>query len=148
MYASFGQLVRGWSRILYDALERRTLRLLLRLLDVVVFCQSGQLAFLAGLILLVAGGSRTFAASLLALSILHHVWMYLVFRLVYNTSVPGSRYVAWFPLGNVVIARILLRSIGMCLTGRVNWRGTDYGATLLPAQAAEASTTKSQVRVE
>ena len=33
--------------------------------------------------------------------------MYFVFRLVYNTSVPGSRHVAWFPLGNLVIDVIL-----------------------------------------
>ena len=33
MYSSFRQLVRGWSRILYDALGRKTWRLLLKLLD-------------------------------------------------------------------------------------------------------------------
>ena len=54
--------------------------------------------------------------------------MYFVFRLVYNTSVPSSRYVVWFPLGNLVIDGILLRAIRMCLTGQVNWRGTEYGA--------------------
>ena len=37
MYASLAQLVRGWSRILYDALDRRTGRLLVRLLDVLIF---------------------------------------------------------------------------------------------------------------
>ena len=140
MYSSLGQLVRGWSRILYDALDRRTGRLLVRLLDVILFCQSGHVAFLAGLILMVSGGSRTFAASLLALSVIHHVWMYFVFRLVYNTSVPNSRYVVWFPLGNLVIDGILLRSIRMCLTGRVNWRGTEYGAALEPVQTVEPST--------
>ena len=128
MYSSFGQLLRGWSRILYDALDRRVSRLLLRLMDVLVFCQSGHVAFLAGLIMLASGGPRAFAASLLAMSVIHHVWMYFVFRLVYNTSVPNSRYVVWFPLGNLIIDLILLRSIRMCLTGRVNWRGTDYGA--------------------
>jgi glycosyltransferase involved in cell wall biosynthesis len=127
MYASLGQLVRGWSRILYDALDRSILRLLGKLLDVILFCQSGHLALLTGLIALAAGGDPTFALGLLGLSIVHHLGMYFVFRLVYNTSVPGSRYVAWFPLGNLVIDVILLRAIGMCLTGKVNWRGTQYG---------------------
>ena len=44
MYASLGQLIRGWSRILYDALDRKTWRLALRLLDPLVFCQSGHVA--------------------------------------------------------------------------------------------------------
>jgi glycosyltransferase involved in cell wall biosynthesis len=147
MYATFGQLIRGWSRILYDALDRRASRLILRLLDVILLCQSGHMAFLAGLILMVSAGTRTFGAGLLALSVMHHVWMYFVFRLVYNTSVPSSRYVVWFPLGNLVIDRILLRAIGMCLTGKVNWRGTDYGAALMPARSAGPSTAP-RVRVE
>jgi chlorobactene glucosyltransferase len=139
MYSSLGQLVRGWSRILYDALDRKTIRLLVRLLDVILFCQSGHVALLTGLILMISGASRTFAASLLGMGVIHHLGMYFVFRLVYNTSVPNSRYVVWFPLGNLIIDGILLRSIRMCLTGRVNWRGTDYGAALEPVPLVEPS---------
>jgi len=128
MYSSLGQLARGWSRILYDALDRRAGRLLVRLLDVVVFCQTGHVALLAGLVPLATGPDRTFGLALLGMSVVHHVGMYFVFRLVYNTSVPRSRYVAWFPLGNLVIEVILLRAVRMCLTGKVQWRGTDYGA--------------------
>jgi hypothetical protein len=54
--------------------------------------------------------------------------MYPVFRLVYETSAPGSRHAVWFPLGNLLIDLILLRSAWMCLTGRVTWRGTNYSA--------------------
>ncbi len=142
MYSSLSQLVRGWSRILYDALDRRTSRLFVRLLDVLVFCQSGHVALLAGLLLLALGENRTFAVGLVGLSVVHHVWMYFVFRLVYNTSVPKSRYVAWFPLGNVVIDAILLRSIRMCLTGKVNWRGTEYGVATeaIPVEKAGSAT--------
>jgi chlorobactene glucosyltransferase len=127
MYASLSQLVKGWSRILYDALGRRADRLLLRLLDVLVFCQSGHVALVAGLLLVASGLYPGFAFRLLLLSLLHHGLMYAVFRLVYQTSVPGSRHTAWYPVGNLVIDVILLRSIRMCLTGRVRWRGTEYG---------------------
>ena len=48
MYASLGQLIRGWSRILYDALDRKAWRLAGRLLDPIIFCQSGHVALLAG----------------------------------------------------------------------------------------------------
>ena len=139
MYSSLNQLVRGWSRILYDALDRRAIRLFWRLLDVLVFCQTGHVALLAGLLLLAWGSDRTFAAGLVGLSVVHHVWMYLVFRLVYNTSVPGSRYVGWFPLGNLVIDAILLRAIRMCLTGKVKWRGTEYGVATGASRVKEAS---------
>ena len=127
MYASLGQLVRGWSRILYDALDRRPWRLAIRLLDVLVFCQVGHVALVAGLIMLAAGVDRSFAAALTGLAVLHHLFMFVVFRMIYRTSVPGSRYAALYPLGNVIIDVILLRAIRMCLTGRVSWRDTAYG---------------------
>jgi hypothetical protein len=128
MYASLPQLVRGWSRILYDALDRKTWRLVLRLLDPIVFCQSGHVVLLVAMVLLLAGPRGPFAWWLLGLSLLHHLLMYPVFRVIYDSSVPGSRHTVWFPLGNLVIDVILLRSIRMCLTGRVTWRGTSYEA--------------------
>jgi glycosyltransferase involved in cell wall biosynthesis len=128
MYASLAQLTRGWSRILYDALDRKVWRLAGRLLDPIIFCQSGHVALLAGIFLLLTGLRGPFPFWLTGLAILHHLLMYVVFRVVYETTVPGSRHAVWFPLGNLVIDFILLRSIWMCLTGRVTWRGTSYEA--------------------
>jgi glycosyltransferase involved in cell wall biosynthesis len=140
MYASLGQLMRGWSRILYDALDRKHWRLLVRLLDPLVFCQAGQVAFLAAFIMLAAGFAGPFPIWLLGLSIVHHALMYPVFSLVYRTSVPDSKYVGWFPLGNLLIDTILVRSILMCLTGRVTWRGTSYGSATLSAHPEPETT--------
>jgi chlorobactene glucosyltransferase len=128
MYSTIGQLVRGWSRIFYDALNRNPWRLVLKLLDPLIFCQSGHVALVAALAMLAVDGHHEFALWLLALSAIHHAWMCLVFHRVYEMSVRGSRAVAWFPLGNLLIVVIMLRAIHMCLTGRVNWRGTDYGS--------------------
>lgn len=139
MYASLGQLIRGWSRILYDALDRKPWHLAGRLLDALIFCQSGHLMLLIAIIMLAAGATGPFPRWLLALSLLHHALMYPVFRLVYQTSVPGSRYVAWFPLANLLIDYLLLRSLRMCLTGRVTWRGTSYDAKGQPAPEAANS---------
>lgn len=130
MYASLGQLVRGWSRILYDALDRSPRRLLFKLLDPIVFCQSGHVALAAAVGLLAVGRERPFAQWLLGLSMLHHLLMYAVFRIVYDVSVPRSRYVATFPLGNILTDYILIRAIKMCFTGKVAWRGTSYDASL------------------
>jgi hypothetical protein len=133
MYASLAQLISGWSRILYDALDRKTWRLVLKLLDPVIFCQAGHAALLGSLVLMAVGRGGTFATYLLALSIAHHIAMFAVFRRVYNASVPNSRYAAGYPVANVVIDVILLRAIRMCLTGKVSWRGTDYGSAAKPA---------------
>ena len=138
MYASLGQLVRGWSRILFDALDRKPWRLLLKLLDPIVFCQSGHVVLLAALGMLAMGWGGTFPWWLLGMSLVHHVLMYAVFRLVYDISVPSSRYVATFPLGNLITDAILIRAIWMCVTGKVAWRGTRYDASISRTNDHEA----------
>ena len=60
MYASLGQLVRGWSRILYDALDRKPWRLLGSLLDPIVFCQSGHVALLAAIVMIATASGGPF----------------------------------------------------------------------------------------
>jgi glycosyltransferase involved in cell wall biosynthesis len=129
MYSSLPQLTRGWSRILYDALDRKAGRILLRLLDGVVFSQSAHVALFAGVALwLLSAGP--FANWLIGLSMIHHFWMYLVFTLVYRMSVPSSRYGLWYPLANLVVDCILFKALQMCFTGQLTWRGTHYrGAT-------------------
>jgi glycosyltransferase involved in cell wall biosynthesis len=127
MYASLTQLVRGWSRILYDALDRSPWRLLWKFLDPLIFSQSGHAALVVSLVMLAAGVRSTFAWALLGMSVVHHAFAYLVLRKLYLLTVPGSRHVAWYPLANLVMDWVLVRSIGMCLTGRVTWRGTAYG---------------------
>ena len=133
MYASLDQLVRGWSRILYDALGRSPWRLIGRLLDPLIFSQTGHVALVVALFLLARGNTGPFALWLLGLSVVHHIFTYTVLTRVYHMSVPRSRYVAWFPVANLVIDVILIRAIKMCLTGRVTWRGTVYGPMVTPS---------------
>jgi glycosyltransferase involved in cell wall biosynthesis len=134
MYSSFGQLVRGWGRILYDALGRKSWRLVLKLLDPIVFCQSGHVAIAAALILMASGAATPFATWLFFLALIHHGLMFLLFLRVYTFSVPGSRSAPWFPLANLVVDVILIRAIHMCLTGNVTWRGTAYQKSGLEGQ--------------
>jgi hypothetical protein len=136
MYASLGQLVRGWSRILYDALGRSPWRLMAKILDPLVFSQSGHVALFAALLMLAAGRSDPFVSWLLVLSLAQHAVSFVVLRRLYRLSVPESRYAFTFPLANLVMDWVLVRSLLMCLTGRVTWRGTAYGPAVVPAKAA------------
>ena len=77
--------------------------------------------------MLAAGTRSTFAWALLGMSVAHHAFSYLVLRKLYLLTVPSSRHVAWFPLANLVMDWVMIRSIVMCVTGRVTWRGTAYG---------------------
>lgn len=136
MYASLGHLVRGWSRILYDALGRNPWRLAVKIVDPLVFSQSGHVALVASLVMLATGGARAFPLALLGMSLLHHVFTRIVLKKLYELTVPGTRYVAWYPVANLVMDWTILRSIRMCLTGQVTWRGTTYGAAVTRTKPA------------
>ena len=138
MYASFGQVVRGWSRIFYDALGRNPWRLTFKLFDPVIFCQSGHLALVASLVLLALGKNTKFALALFVLSVVHHFLMYLVFRSVFEAAVPRARWAIWYPVANVIVALVLIRALKMCWTGKVTWRGTDYGIPAPPSRPASS----------
>jgi glycosyltransferase involved in cell wall biosynthesis len=127
MYSSLSQLLRGWSRIYYDAFDRSPGRVALKLLDPLIFCQTGHLVLALSLIFFVFGSRDPFVVALLGLSVLHHLWMYVVFRQIHRASVPGSRAAIWYALGNLIVDMALARALTMCFTGRVSWRGTEYG---------------------
>jgi glycosyltransferase involved in cell wall biosynthesis len=145
MYASFGQVVRGWSRIFYDALGRSPSRLTIKLLDPVIFGQSGHVALAVSLVLLAMGKSNTFSLLLFVLSVAHHVLMYLVFRRIFTAAVPRPRYAIWYPVANLIVDLILIRALVMCATGKVTWRGTDYGN---PAAASRTAPSPVSKRLE
>ena len=72
--------------------------------------------------------------------------MYLVFRRVYEASVHRPRWAAWYPFANLVVDLILIRAIGMCLTGKVTWRGTEYGVVAAPSGQARRRQVPHQVK--
>jgi chlorobactene glucosyltransferase len=143
MYASFDQVLRGWSRILYDALGRSRWRLTRKLLDPILFCQSGHLALAACLVLLALGRSTHFALVLFVLSVAHHLFMYLVFRLIFQAAVPRPRWAIWYPVANVIVDMILIRALLLCATGNVTWRGTNYGITAARSATAASPGSKA-----
>ena len=102
MYSSLEQLVRGWSRIYYNALDRSPMRLLAKLLDPLIFCQSGHVALVVSLVMLLLSRETAFACWLGGLSIMHHIWMYALFRRIHAASVPGCTAL-WYPLGNLLV---------------------------------------------
>ena len=127
MYTSLPRFVRGWSRILYDALGRNPFKLLLQGLDPLFFSQTAHVALVASLAMLALGRPPgPFPAWLLGLSVAHHLLAYTCLRRLYVLSVPRTKHVAWYPLAGLVLDVILFRAIRMCLTGQVTWRGTAY----------------------
>ena len=128
MYTSLGSIIRGWSRILYDALDRKWWRVVAKILDPIVFTKPGYLALPLGIWLVATRPSQSFGWWLLALALLHLVLSVDVLRKMYSLcSPPGLREALWYPVASLMMDVVLLKSLAMCLTGKVVWRGTHYG---------------------
>ncbi len=127
MYTSLEQIVRGWSRILYDALGRRIAPLIEKIAEPLFFSQTGDVALLAAALMLLCGLRTPFAWTLLGCSASHQVLKTtMLYRLYRLTAPKTARYAGWYALAGVVSAWISFDAIRACLTGRVTWRGTQY----------------------
>ncbi len=127
MYTSYRSMVRGWSRILYDAHHRKVLPLIGKIIEPLVFSQSGDIAFIVSLIMLAFGWATPFTWSLLGLSTIHQVLkQWVLFRMYRMTAPKDAWYALFYPIAGIVSDIITCRAIWMCLTGQVVWRGTSY----------------------
>ena len=128
MYTGLPQLVKGWSRILYDALGRKPWPLVGKIVEPLVFSQTGDVALIVALAMVLLGNTGPFALCLLGLAVLHQILKTSVLYRMYRWSSPASAgYAAWYSVAGVVMDWVCLRSLWMCLTGKVTWRGTSYG---------------------
>ncbi len=139
MYTSLGRLVGGWSRILYDALGRRTWPIVGKFLEPLIFSQTGDVALVTSLVMLGLGMTGPFALALLGMSLAHQLLKVSVLYRMYLWTAPRTAgYAAWYSLAGVICDWIFLQSLAMCLTGRVTWRGTSYGPARVPPERIEA----------
>lgn len=143
MYTSLPQIVRGWSRILYDALGRSPWQLFGKILEPLIWSQTVVAAFVAAVVLMATGYRGPFPAILLGMAVVHLLLQISVLYRFYRLQTPGNGISAvWYPLAGFVSDWILLRAMWSCWTGRVTWRNTSYGAPVpaeAPGQAAPRS---------
>jgi glycosyltransferase involved in cell wall biosynthesis len=142
MYSGLSPLIRGWARILYDGLGRRPLPLVGKILEPLIFSQTGDVALLVALGLLISGSFGLFAQGLLGLSVIHQVLKTWLLWKMYRLSSPKTaHYALFYPLAGLVSAWISIRALEMCRTGRVTWRGTSYGSLMAAAPQPASSST-------
>jgi hypothetical protein len=137
MYTSLRGIIRGWSRILYDALGRRPLPLVGKILEPMIFSQTGDVALVVAIGLLLIAAPTPFAWWLLGLSLAHQVLKTTLLWRMYAWSAPRTaHYAVFYTLAGLVSDWISLDAIRSCLTGKVIWRGTSYAA---PPNTPEAA---------
>ena len=134
MYASLGAIFRGWSRIYYAARVGSPWRVLAAVFFLLFCCFSAYPA-------LAWGVWRTFhpapsllwgwaGAAWLAGGLMHLLVMTYYLGLMYHWSGNPRRNALMFPVAGPMLLLIFLRALKMCVTKKVEWRGTAYSHTM------------------
>jgi hypothetical protein len=136
MYPGFAAIFRGWSRNFYVGSLGKPWRILGLIVFLLLCCLSVFAAAHWGW----HGDSwKWFSAS-----IAHYVIMTATVGLMYHWASEPKWYALLFPFGVLFLLGVCAKSLWICMTGKVTWRGTQYSAEALAAQEnrEEAKVTK------
>ena len=136
MYSSLPQIVSGWSRILYSAVDFHPGKLWALVVSIGVFSVLSYAVLLVFGLLLLTGHSTPLIQAMFGLGIAHEVAQTTLMARIYRLSYSDQRYLIWRFLAVFIMLYILLRTIRMCRTHVVSWRGRAYGKEI---QASSAS---------
>jgi hypothetical protein len=126
MYDSLTTIMGGWSRIFFGSSSGSPWRSLGAMAFILLGCYSAYAAAAWGVWRLVHLGEPAMGIAWLTAAAVHWTLMTVQLGIIYRWM--GNRAIgaaAFFISGWFVLA-ILCRSVWMCLTRRVDWRGTSY----------------------
>jgi glycosyltransferase involved in cell wall biosynthesis len=145
MYSSLASIFKGWGRIYYAGRNGSPWRVMLAALFLVLCCFSGYAALAWGLWRLAHPATLpgvgafgyytpTFsaAAAWLVASVVHLVVMTWFVGTMYRWSGNRRRNALMFPLAGSMLMAIFLKALRMCVTKKVEWRGTNYAHVMAP----------------
>lgn len=126
MYTSLDQIVRGWSRIYYAAANARASVLAMMAVVFVLLSILPYIVLPVGLACVASGVGGSFAWTILACATIQEFLQAAVYVRSFRAGGTPLRLLMWRPLAIVALLLILLRTIRLCRTHRVVWRGTRY----------------------
>jgi chlorobactene glucosyltransferase len=137
MYSSTPAIIRGWSRNFFAASLGRPWRIIAAIVFIMICCYSVYPAVAMGFFRLWSPVVAFGGAMWLAGAIFHFVAMTASIGIIYSWTRNSWRNALWFPLSGVMLLLILSRALWMCITGRVEWRGTRYTHRMQPRVAGQ-----------
>jgi len=126
MYSSLDEIRRGWSRILYAAVDGKPAKIWVLFAILCFFNVLPAVVLVTLGIAIAAGATSSPVLIALALTVVSEISQTLLFARTYSQSGSRRRYLAFRWPAVVVTLGIFLQSIRLCRTRSVVWRGTHY----------------------
>ncbi|MCA9039978.1 MAG: glycosyltransferase [Planctomycetaceae bacterium] len=138
MYSSMRQIIRGWSRIFYSASDCKPGKLVSLLIFIALFSITPYALMLYGGLKMWSGTETSLSTTLFYMGMIHELIQLSLYARIYPQTRTKRRYLAFRLCAVLSMCYVLLRTIRMCFTHKVNWRGTTYGLELQRSLALEA----------
>jgi glycosyltransferase involved in cell wall biosynthesis len=126
MYDSLATIMRGWSRIFFGSSCGSPWRSLCVMLFILFGCYSAYAAAAWGIYDLIHSNDRMMGIAWLAAATVHWTMTTVQLGIIYRWMGTRAIYAAAFFVSGWFVLVMLCRAIWMCLTRRVDWRGTSY----------------------
>jgi cellulose synthase/poly-beta-1,6-N-acetylglucosamine synthase-like glycosyltransferase len=130
MYSSLGGIIKGWSRIYYAAKVGNPKQVLAAIYFLLTSCFTAYVALGYGIarVLHPAGNMLDFVWVVVA--VIHLSIMMFVLSCMYRWSKNSGWNALLFPLSGPILLWTLSKALIMCVTKKVEWRGTSYSHTM------------------
>lgn len=126
MYSNLSAIVKGWSRILYSAVDFRPAKLVALLVATTVFSVLSYVMVAGFGWAFLLGARGVFVETMLALALVHQLAQTTIMARLYRLSASSLWCLPLRIIGVAVTLWILVRTIILCRTHQVSWRGDLY----------------------
>jgi len=137
MYDSLATILRGWSRIFFGSSSGSPWRSVVAMLFILLGCYPAYAAIAWGVYRMLHPVGICTGYPWLGTAGFHIVLMTVQLGIVYRWMGNRAIYALLFPVAAPFILFVLARSVWMCLTGKVHWRGTRYSHEIQPTPTRE-----------
>jgi cellulose synthase/poly-beta-1,6-N-acetylglucosamine synthase-like glycosyltransferase len=126
MYSSTSAVFKGWARNFYGGSLGRPWRILAAIVFTLLCCFSAYAAIGWGIWRQIHPATPIGGLGWLTTGSVHLALMMLFLSLMYRWSGNRPALALLFPLGGGLLLVIFAKSLWLCATGNVEWRGTTY----------------------
>jgi glycosyltransferase involved in cell wall biosynthesis len=130
MYNSLPNIIKGWSRIYYAAKVGQTKHIIGAIQFLFINCFTVYPALIYGIYRALHPHGNFLDDVWLITAIAHWAIMTFMLGVIYRWSKNSPWNALLFPIGGPLLLWTLIKALMMCVTKKVEWRGTTYSHTM------------------
>jgi glycosyltransferase involved in cell wall biosynthesis len=130
MYSSLPAIIKGWSRIYYAAKVGNPKHVLLAITFLLLNCFTAYAVLLYGILRASHPHGNMLDNAWLGAGILHWATMTFILSRIYRWSKNSPWHALLFPVAGPILLWVLIKALILCVTKKVEWRGTSYSHTM------------------